>query len=183
MSKQNSIIWSCETIDIDLYEHIPSRLANFFSLRISTVTGQVSIMPQTAVYYDWSKMMIYLHSYLQTRCSRAVVLAALLLINSKIQSVILILKNLQIPSLPNHKSSRDLINKAALSCLLPDTLTDVPMYVVCCPRVPRCNYHDALFPGENNKKSTLHQIQTSLEIYMFSKCVDRHLRQINLLSS
>ena len=47
-----SIIWSycsCETIDIDFYGHISSKMAYFCSKGISTVTGQVSLMPQTAV--------------------------------------------------------------------------------------------------------------------------------------
>ena len=46
------MIWShclCETIDIDFYGHISSKMAAFCSKRISTVTGQVSLMPQTAV--------------------------------------------------------------------------------------------------------------------------------------
>ena len=36
-------------MDIDFYGHIPSKMPDFCSLKISTVTGQVSLMPQTAV--------------------------------------------------------------------------------------------------------------------------------------
>ena len=46
------IIWShclCQTIGIDFYGHISSKMADFCSNRISTVTGQVSSMPQAAV--------------------------------------------------------------------------------------------------------------------------------------
>ena len=40
----------CETIDIDFYRHISSKMADFCSKRISTVTRQVSLMPQAAVW-------------------------------------------------------------------------------------------------------------------------------------
>ena len=39
----------CETIDIDFYGHISSKMTDFCSKRISNVTGQVSLMPQAAV--------------------------------------------------------------------------------------------------------------------------------------